>query len=445
MIQNKKELLKNFFESRILFDLAEEALNFLQPNSLISHSVKIIGSKLIIQGKGFQGKTFDLSKFRNIYLVGAGKATYSMAESIHSLLSGKIKGRIKEGFINVPVVKKKKIGNILVNKAGHPFPDKSGLKGAKRILEIAKNAGKNDLLICLISGGGSSMLPLPAGNLTLKDKIDLTKKLLKSSANIHEINAVRKHISLIKSGRLAASAKGTVISLYISDVLGDKLETIASGPTITDKTTISDALKVLKKYKISDAKIINAIKHNESPKTFPANKVFNFIIGSNSQALRHLKTFAEKRGFKSVIKENYLKGEAKNMAKKLLSINLKPDHKNGHQSLLIAGGETVVNVKGKGQGGRNQELSLSALKYLKPNFSLLSLATDGVDGITPEPIAGAIVSFKLKALLKKKNLNIEKYLKANDSYHCLKLLNCLLKTGPSGTNVGDIVFILHDS
>lgn len=421
MIKNLASLLKDFKEQKILLDLVEATLAFLQPDLLIKNKVKLQNNKLKIENK-----TFNLSKYKNIYVVGAGKATYKMAEAINRLL----KGKIKEGYINVPVAKTKKIGKIIVNKATHPLPNKSGLDGVKKILSIVQKAKKDDLVICLISGGGSALMPLPSQNLTLDDKINLTKRLLSSKANIHEINTVRKHISQIKGGRLALEAlPATIVSIYISDVIGDDLAFIASGPTVSDKTTILDAIKILKKYKITDKKIIEAIKINESPKKLPKNKVFNFIIGSNNKVLDHLKEQAEKKGYKVSILKEFLKGEAKTTSKKLLKI-AKP------KTLTIAGGETVVNLKGKGQGGRNQEFALSIIPHIKKNEALLTLATDGIDGMTPKPVAGAIITNKFK------NVKIEKYLKNNDSYNCLKSLNCLLETGPSGTNVGDIAMVL---
>lgn len=408
MIKNHKELLKKIPEARIALDLAEEALRFLQPDNLFKLTIK--------------NKTFDLNKFKNIYVVGGGKATYLLAKALNELVGAKIKA----GYINVPVAKTKKIGKIIVNKAGHPFPDQNGLKGSKEILKIACKAGKKDLVICLITGGGSAMMPAPIPTITLKKKIKLTRKLLKSTANINEINIVRKHLSLIKGGNLAkACAPATVIALYISDVPNDKLTTIASGPTVLDKSTVLDALKILKKYKITDK-----IKFKETPKKLDNKKIFNFIIGSNKQVLKHLKSFAEKKGYKVKILPYFLKGEAKNMPKKLL----KKVEKN---KILIAGGETVVKIKGKGFGGRNQELALASIPYIKGKTTLLTLATDGVDGITPFPVAGAVISSKLKVSKKETELT----LKNNDSFRVLKKLNCLLKTGPSGTNVGDITII----
>ncbi len=424
MIKNREQLIKNFQSGKILIDLAEEALEYLNPENLVNLSVKKKSNALYISGK-----KFDLKLFENIYVLGGGKATYGMAKAINKLLGNKI----KNGFINVPEIITKKIGNIIVNKAFHPLPDIKGLSGAKEILKIIEKASKKDLIICLISGGGSALLPAPIPPITLKNKINLTKKLLKSGAEIHEINTIRKHISLIKGGNLAAKAKCKIIALYISDVKNDDLNIIASGPTVLDDSTSMDALKILKKYGIKNKKIENVIQKNETPKSFPKNKIFNFIIGSNSQALNYLK----KKNKNSLIFSNFLEGEANKMPNKIIEISKK--HKSN--KIFIFGGETVVKVKGKGLGGRNQELALSMLNKIKENMDFITLATDGVDGITPSPVAGAIISAKVKKLCEEKGIKINEYLKNNDSYSCLKMLDCLLYTGPSGTNVGDIAIL----
>jgi len=421
MIKNKRQLLKDFGEAKFLVEMAEEALEFLQPENLIKNNFK----KTSIPNS---------KEIENIYVVGAGKATYKMAKAINSLF----KGKIKDGVINVPVAITSKIGNIRVNKAAHPYPDENGLKGAKEILNIAKKATDKDLLICLISGGGSALMPLPAEGLSLADKTNLTKQLLASRADIHEINTVRKHISAIKGGRLAANTKAKLIGLYISDVLGDKIESIASGPTVADKSKVEDALKILKKYNIDDEKIIEIIKNNESPKKIDKKRIQNFIIGSNRVVLKHLQSFAERQGYKVEIFIDKMKGEAKRMPAKIFK-------KSKPGKISIFGGETVVKIIGKGQGGRNQEMALSSAKSLPKNAVFMTLATDGVDGVTDEPIAGAIISQKTIEQIKKDKINIKKYLDTNDSYNCLKKLNCLLKTGPSGTNVGDIAIILRSN
>ncbi|MCK9185853.1 DUF4147 domain-containing protein [Candidatus Gracilibacteria bacterium] len=417
MIKNRKKLIKDFPDSRLFLDVAEEALKFLSPENLIKNSFK---------------KIDDLKKYKNIYVIGAGKATYGMAKEINKLL----KNRITEGFINVPSAITKKIGKIIVNKTGHPFPDKNGLKGTQEILKIAEKADKNDLVICLISGGGSAMLTAPIAPLSLKDKVEITKQLLKTTATIHEINTVRKHLSQIKGGNLATKIMpADLIALYISDVKNDDLDIIASGPTVLDKSTSKDALNILKKYGIKNQNAEKVLAVNETPKSINNKKVKNYVIGSSVVALKHLQKFLQKKKYSVEIFPDFLEGEAKLMPKKLFKIA------NQKNKIYLFGGETVVKIIGKGFGGRNQELALSAINEIPETAKLMTLATDGVDGISPVPVAGAIITPTLKKLCQQKKLNIEKHLQNNDSYSALKNLDALIYTGHSGTNVGDIVVV----
>jgi hydroxypyruvate reductase len=424
MIKNKKQLLFLYPHTKTLLDLADEALLFLQPKNLIAQHVKLKGDKLIIDNK-----IFNLKKYKNIFIIGAGKATYQMAVAIDKIL----KKKINAGYINVPQAYTKKIGKIIVNQARHPLPNINGARGAKKILSLAEQAQREDLVICLMSGGGSALLPLPVPSLSLNEKINLTNKLLKCSANIKEINTIRKHISAIKGGRLAQAAMpATMVSLYISDVVGDNLNIIASGPTVPDTSTSKDALGILKKYKIENLRIKNIIRNNESPKKLDKNKVFNFIIGNNEQAIKHLIKIAKKKKYKVNFLTTKLQGEARIIAKQLT----KKANKMKNKTILIAGGETTVKVKGCGYGGRNQELVLAAGQYLDKHLSILSLATDGVDGITPYPVAGAVLTGKQN--------NIKKYLNNNDSFTYLQKIHSLLKTGLTGTNVGDIIMFVKN-
>lgn len=426
MIKNKSALVSLYPKARILLDLAEEAISFLQPENLVRQHVRLKNNRLIIDKK-----TFNLRKVENIYVIGAGKATYQMAEVIFKML-GK---RITAGAINMPKAYTKKIGGINVNEASHPFPNAAGVTGAQGILNIANKAGENDLVICLMSGGGSALLPLPSEYFSLKEKINITKKLLKSSANIKEINCVRKHLSRLKGGRLAlACSPATLVSLYISDVIGDDLHAIASGPTVADPSTSKQAIKILKKYKINNRKIERIILKNESPKILDKKKVFNFIVGNNKQVLDYLIALAKKRNYKIKFLTATLHGEAKVVAKRLIALGKRLNRK----TILVAGGETTVKVHGRGYGGRNQEFVLAASKFLSPDLTLLSLATDGVDGLTPKPVAGAILDSKHAP----KNAN--QYLKNNDSYTILNKIHSLLKTGLTGTNVGDIILLLKN-
>ncbi len=433
MIKNLNALQQQYPKGKVLLQSAEQALEFLQPERLIKQHVQVKGGRLLIQGK-----VFHLNRYKHVYIIGAGKATYQMATSMHALL----RKHITSGYINVPKAITRQIGPITVNQAGHPFPNAAGVNGAQHILQLAEAAEKDDLIICLMSGGGSALLPALVSGLTLADKQKLTKALLQSSATIHEINTVRKHISLIKGGRLAQAAlPATMVSLYISDVVGDDLDMIASGPTVPDSTTSEDALAVLQKYKIRIKNVETAIKQHETPKQLNQKKIYNFIVGNNQQVLQFLQKKLSKR-FRVQLLTSRLQGEAREVARVLLSIAEESSRVAKKSTILLAGGETTVTVRGNGAGGRNQELVISALPYLESNMTILSLATDGVDGITPTPVAGAIADYGTAQRCIKKQLSVQQALEKNDSYHLLHTLKSILRTGPTGTNVGDIIMIL---
>jgi len=455
MIKNKKQLIANGKTSkqrkirRDILSILEEVINKINPENIIKNSVSLRGTKLKIENKNF-----DLSKYENIYVVGAGKATYYMASALEDILGDKI----KRGLINIPEILNKKLKYIAINIASHPIPNKAGINGSKKIINILKNANKDDLVIVLMSGGGSALLPLPSEGISLTDLKFISKLLVKSRAPIEDINIVRKHTSQIKGGRLIeASNPATTISLYISDVVGDRLDTIASGPTVPDNSTFQEAINVLKKHKIW-SNISNSIKNYlkrglkkkslETPKKdnkiFRTNKVFNYIIGSNQKALDVACRKIDKLGYNCHILSSSLEGEVHDLAKILLAIAIKIS-KYGKPvkkpAILIAGGETTLDLKGDGFGGRNQELVMAGTSSLKEGITIVSFATDGVDGKTPEPIAGVIADFGTLKKSQKKKINIDKYLANNDSYKYFKELDELIKTGYTGINVGDLIMI----
>lgn len=436
MIQGLDKLQKRFKHGRELLHLAEIALQRLQPATLMQHAVQLRGDTLTVQGK-----RYDLKRYQNIYVVGAGKATYRMAEALVKLL-GK---RVTAGSINVPVAYKPRLGNVVVTQATHPFPDPATVTGSRTILNLVQQATANDLVICLISGGGSSMLALPRPGITLSAKVKLTKQLMHASADIIELNTVRKHLSATKGGQLAAATKAQVISLVISDVFGDQLDVIASGPTVPDASTIADALRVLDKYKLGNAEIRRCIAQEETPKQLDPKRVHTVVIGNNQVALELIATTAKRQGIKPIILTSFLRGEAKEAAQVITSIarEVETYHRPAKAPvILLAGGETTVQVLGKGHGGRNQEFVLAAVPFLSHRMSVLSLATDGVDGVTPTPVAGALADGQVADHCVLHGINYHDYLYSNDSFTCLKQLGCLLHTGPTGTNVGDIVMLL---
>ena len=405
MIKNRKELLKGLpplekQERAILLNIAEKTLEAINPYTLVLNELKKL----------------DTSKYENIFVIGTGKGTAKMAEAAEKHFSNKI----TDGFITIP--KGETTPNLKRIKyiyASHPLPNQNGVKGAKEILKIAQKADEKDLVITLISGGGSALMPLPTKGITLKEKIALTSLLLKSGANINEINTVRKHISQIKGGNLAqAIYPATCLNLVISDVLGDDLSAIASGPVSSDPTTINDALKIFKKYKIAPPKNLQ-----ETPKK--VQNVKSKILANHETTALTAKRISSK--YHPQIIDSHMEGDCNRKAAEIM--------KKIGKGLYILTGETTVKITGKGKGGRNQQFVLACLRSAPKNATILSIGTDGVDGICPEKIAGAIASESTP------RKDIARYLKNNDSYHFFKKNNGLIKTGPTGTNLGDLVLI----
>ncbi|MCG2754992.1 MAG: glycerate kinase [Desulfobacteraceae bacterium] len=396
---------------------------------------------------------YDLSEYKNIFVIGAGKATAPMAAEIENLLGN----RITKGIINVKYGHTSKLGRIKLIEAGHPVPDKNGQKGAGDIVDLANNAGKDDLVICLISGGGSALLPLPFPGLTLKDKRDTIKILLSCGASIHEINALRKHISMIKGGRLAQAAyPASLVSLILSDVVGDNLDVIASGPTVPDSSSFDDCIKIIDKYSIRKKLPKPVVRHikdgisgrvPETPKTGdPAfDKTHNLIIGSNIEAISAAKKKSKSLGYNTIILSSMIEGDTTHVAHVHSAIAreiIKTGNPISSPACILSGGETTVTIKGKGLGGRNQEFALAAAMDIAgaENVVILSGGTDGTDG--PTDAAGAIADTNTLSRATAMGLNPVHFLANNDSYHFFQKLGDLLITGPTNTNVMDLRIVL---
>jgi glycerate-2-kinase len=454
IIKNMEQLIKNGQTSldRKARELAlkslEAAVNAVDPRRIMKSKLQLEGSLLRVDGY-----SFDLRKFKHTYVVGGGKASGSMAESLEQVLNG----CLTLGFVNVPKGDRSKTTVIQLHEASHPIPDEAGVKGTRTMIEIAEQAEEDDLVICLISGGGSSLMPLPRGGISLTDKRELTDALLKCGATINEINTVRKHISDFKGGWLAKKAyPATVLNLILSDVLGDPLDFIASGPTVPDSTTFSDAVNVLKKHSLwnkasaSIKKVLSDGKKGAIPETPKANdeafrKVHNVVIGNNRSASLAASEYLKSSGLNTLLLTSTLEGEAGQIGRMLASIvnevivSGNPVQK---PSGIVAGGEATVIVTGKGRGGRNQEIPLAAATKLREldGVVVVSLSTDGVDG--PTDAAGAIVDGKTLSRALREGLGPEEFLAENDSYHFFEKLGDLIITGPTGTNVNDISLII---
>ncbi len=404
--------------------------------------------------KALKESEIEYGKYRAIYVVGAGKGTAPMAKAVEDTFNE----RIKEGLINVKYGFSEPLRYIKVIEAGHPIPDNMGIVGTKKIMHILNNATEKDLVISLISGGGSALLPYPAGKITLEEKQKLTQLLLECGASIDEINIVRKHISLSKGGQMAKAAfPATVLNLMLSDVVGDRIDIIASGPFVADPSTFRDAKEVLSKYKLI-SKVPKSIieyldsgiagKVPETPK--PGDKIFkrviNKIVASNIIALKACAKKARQLGYNTIILSSMIEGETKDIAKMHCAI-LKEILNTGNPikmpACVISGGETTVTIRGKGIGGRNQEFCLASaieIADLPYKAVILSGGTDGNDG--PTDAAGGIVDPLTLSVGKEKGIDAKKYLENNDSYTFLKNTNSLLITGPTKTNVMDIHIML---
>jgi len=420
----------------------------VDPIKLINEAVDLKGHSITIKDS-----TFDLSSYENIYILGIGKAAAAMALPLEKILGD----FLTEGIIIVKFGHTLPLKKVRVFEAGHPVPDKAGYWGAQECAKILQRSGNKDLLFFLISGGGSALFPYPVEGLTLENKQKTTSLLLEAGADIQEINTLRKHLSRVKGGRSAQLAyPATLITLILSDVIGDKLDSIASGPTVPDTSTFADCLNIVDKYNIKDKlppeviAIFNKGTHGEIEETpKPGDLVFektnNLIIGNNLLALKGAQKKAGKLGYNSMILSSSVQGETKDAAKVHAAIAteiLASGNPIKPPACVLSGGETTVTIRGRGKGGRNQEFVLGAaigIAGLK-NTAILSCGTDGTDG--PTDAAGAIADGTTVARAMNLGMDPAHYLKTNDSYIFFKRLNDLIITGPTYTNVMDLRIIL---
>jgi len=434
--------------SRIL----SSALDAVEPGNALSRRVQIHDEILSIEGK-----IYNLQSYRRILLVGAGKAGAPMAHSLVKILKDRITEGVivvKEGYAEIGTVKLPKTLKLL--EAGHPLPDERGVRSAQQIADILSEAKEDDLIICSISGGASALLVSPAPGLKLEVLHELTSLLLLCGASINEINTLRKHLEQLKGGGMVRQAHpAKLVSLILSDVIGNPLDVIASGPTVPDTSTFKDAYEILQKYKLREKApraVLNYLEKglrgevNETPK--PGDPIFNgvqnVIIGDNLQAAQAAVKRAQAEGFNTLLLTTSLQGEARQAGRFLASIArqiAETGQPIPRPACVVVGGETTVTVSGKGFGGRNQELALSAIEDLDsiPDVALVTLATDGSDGLTDA--AGAIITGNTMKRARLLGLDPVKYLSNNDSYNFFKSLGDLVKTGPTLTNVNDLSFI----
>ena len=383
---------------------------------------------------------------RKAIIIGAGKAAASMAQSIEQHWQGELSGLVVTCYgHDMPCNK------IEVVQASHPVPDRAGEKTAQRILNLVSTLTKNDLVICLISGGGSALLTLPADGISLANKQSINKELLKSGATIDEINCIRRHLSAIKGGRLAAACRpAQVITYAISDVPGDKANVIASGPTVADNTTSADALAILKRYQITAPDNVERWLRSSAAETIkPGDKRLAgcefHLVTTAKAALTAAINSAEKSGLNVLSLGDQIEGEASEVAKHhadLARAITNGVHKIKPPCIILSGGETTVTLKGNGRGGRNTEYLLSLANCLQGLSNIYALAadTDGIDGT--EDNAGAMLLPNTWQRSADLNIDPAAMLANNDAYSFFKQLDDLIITGPTRTNVNDFRAIL---
>lgn len=431
---------------------------------LVTKNVEVSGRKLRLADD-----TFDLDKLGKICVVGAGKAGAGMAAGLeHALGDALLAEKNVNGWVNVPadcVGSLERIQLHAARPAGINEPTAEGVRGCQEIVRLLGELGTDDLCICLLSGGGSALLPAPAPGITLEQKVAVTQHLSEAGANIQQLNTVRKQLSEVKGGGLARACRaGRMIALIISDVLGDPLEVIASGPTVADPTTPRDALKVLAEFPIPDPVLADAVRNclkqrREQPESRQEAeaRVSNYVIGNNAVAVDAAGMEAERRGYSyAMVTANKLEGAAEGIGVHLARMALQMREARG-PDCLITGGEPTVKLapaSQRGLGGRNQQLVLAALQELNEasrarpgrspveGLTILAGGSDGEDG--PTDAAGAWIDAEVAETARRRQLSVDDHLQRNDAYHFFESANGLIHTGPTHTNVCDIRVVVVD-
>ncbi|MCB4204846.1 glycerate kinase [Deferribacterales bacterium Es71-Z0220] len=432
-----------------LIEIFKSAVSSVDPYKLINEKVKVDFPYLYIEDIRITEK-INLNIYSKIIVIAIGKASAKMAKAIENIF-------VNIDFKGLVVTKyghTEDLQRFEMIEAGHPIPDDNSIKAAEKIINLLQIADEKTLVITLISGGGSALVAAPVEGFILTDKQNVTKKLLESGATINEINCVRKHLSKLKGGGFLRYLNGAEsVNLILSDVIGDRLDTIASGLTYFDSTTFTDAVSICQKYGISDEKILSyfqkgvagqveeTLKKNDIEKI----KLKNIIVGSNYHALVGAKKKAEELGFRPFVFTDELFGEAKEVAKSILAIARGFRKNKKEYNCLIFGGETTVTIQGNGKGGRNQEMALSFLNEMDESdkgIYFLSGGTDGNDG--PTDAAGAVASYEIREKATHYGIKPFDFLRNNDAYNFFGKVDALVKTGPTNTNVCDIQIVISE-
>ena len=441
-------------EDRLRLDLAQiraAALRAVDPKAAVHQFVESDSNEI-----RFGSTTWRLSEIEHVFLVGIGKASIKMAQAAVEILGS----RLSAGVIVTKYGNRSEVelpGCLSVIEAGHPVPDQQGYIGARAIAGLLEGTTPRDRVLVLLSGGASALAPFPVPPITLEDLQEVTTLLLRSGAAIYDLNTVRKHLDYLKGGRLAKIAyPAPLVSLILSDVVGDPLDVIASGPTVPDPTTYSDASNTFERFGLIDQVPRAVLDHLrlglngellDTPK--PGDGLFeqvtNIVIGSNQLAATAAVSEASRLGYHSLLLSTYLEGEAREVGKVVASLGKSiclAGCPMSPPACIVLGGETTVTVTGRGKGGRNQELALSASIGLDglDNVAVMALATDGTDG--PTDAAGAIVGGGTARKMRSRGIDFQEAFRDNDSYRVLREIDELMVIGPTGTNVNDLTVVL---
>jgi glycerate 2-kinase len=434
----------------VAHQLQQAALAAVDPAEAVYKFMSRVGDQILIADR-----SYNLRDANRVFLIGAGKAAVPMADAVSEVLRADLtRGIIITKYHHVD---RALPDRIRVYEAGHPVPDQSSVDAARDLAALLCKVTPRDLIVCVISGGGSALMTLPADGISLADLQATTQLLLRAGATIHQINTLRKHLDVIKGGGLARLANGApLVTLILSDVIGDDLSIIASGPTVPDPSTFAEVWRIVQQFDLGHhlpAAIFARLSHGasgdipETPK--PGDPIFDHvqtaIIGSNAQAAQAAEKTARQLGFNALLLTTQLQGEAREVAKMAAAIAAEIARYNrpvAKPACVIIGGETTVTLKGHGLGGRNQEIALAAAIAIEglPNTLIAALGTDGTDG--PTDAAGAIATGETVGRSRAIGLDAQTHLADNDAYHFFQPLGDLIVTGPTGTNVNDLLFIL---
>jgi glycerate-2-kinase len=428
----------------IALQLINAALEASNPYQATKKIVHLSGDNLRVGPH-----TYDLSKKRNIYVLGTGKATFPIARALEEVLGD----RITRGLVVLKNGQTGRLNRIRIIEASHPIPDGNGLRGAREMMNLANKAAEGDIVFACITGGSSALLPMPVDSIRFTEKKKVNRLLLSSGASIFEINAVRKHLSKIKGGRLAlAIFPAELINLTVSDVIGDPLDYI-TGPTVPDTSTFEDALKTLRKYDLLGkvppsvrAYLEAADPRNESPKDFEGMPCHNFILTNSDSACNAAARAAESLGLKPMILSTMFDGESRELGRNFAAVSREIRRSHGplkQPCVLIGGGETTVALRNNfGKGGPNQEFVVSTILSMggQEKFIVVGLDTDGTDG--PTDVAGAIADSTTVATASARGIDLHRSLKDHGVLHALTSLDETIVTGHTGTNVNDLKFLI---